>query len=507
MPYNREGTTWRPLGGAVDIHSELPPKNFTVVATMTGPFLQETAPGVLPEVLYGDTASFGNRILGSFFSGGKNMGILLVGAKGTGKTLQAQYIAQMSCLPVVHVNSMTGVSVVSSITQPIVVMLDEVEKHFRNDKDDQLALLALLDSANVGSRLHILTSNDFYKVNTYMIDRPERVKYLRRYQGIPREVYVAYVRNHVADKNRADEIIDYLEIGKDWSGMGFDTVTAVVSEALADTRPVKDAAAFLNIFSATRAVIAREVNVRGLVSYTEADKTVHSSSWTGLGSMASSVFLSRVAHSIGGNSLRSFTLDGGVCSEKMIIAALRLIFNISRARSTGQELTHLLVFRGSALASHGQAYDLVRYPDDEDDSRRILGDEVFDQIAAVYKAVSAVSLEGSFHEQRFNELTHALVGPIQSLDLGITLLIPQDLIRRKVGTPGVVEVRLPGGDAFEFSYTPESKGEEDFFQSPALSMRAADDDTGLVEGEGATAAALRSKLSSSVRAVAVPSWK
>lgn len=217
---------------AVDMTEDLPAANYVVkFEQMQGFYLETTEAFTLPSKVYGRCESNSKRILSTFSSRDKNTGVLLVGEKGSGKTLLARKIAIESGLPVLIINSQfTGDnfnSFLSSITQPCMVFFDEFEKIY--DRDHQEKILTLLDGTYQSRKLFVITSNDKWRIDSHMRNRPGRIFYLLEFGGLDEK----FIREYCADTllPQYQELVEKIvEISSMFDIFNFDLLVAFVEE-------------------------------------------------------------------------------------------------------------------------------------------------------------------------------------------------------------------------------------------------------------------------------------
>jgi ATPase family protein associated with various cellular activities (AAA) len=164
-----------------------------------------------PYKLYGEDG-FPERVIKTYTNGVSNLGVLLCGLKGTGKTVQAEQICNLSKLPVILVSQDFDkgadlISYLSNVNQEVVVMIDEYEKLF--GKSD--SLLSIMDGAfNANSRrLFVLTANTM-NISEAMIDRPSRIHYLKKFGNLAVKVIGEVVADLLDDQSFRSEVIEYL---------------------------------------------------------------------------------------------------------------------------------------------------------------------------------------------------------------------------------------------------------------------------------------------------------
>lgn len=187
--------------------------NFTVKEKQNGLLLgfSPVEDFKIPENIVGQDKHL-TRVISTYNRLGKQMGVLLSGIGGAGKTVLAKRIA-MECvnkgnMSVVVVNSETVghlPMMMSMLKDDVVILLDEFEKMF--DKvEKQNYLLTLLDGVMDHKHLFLFTCNDINKINPYMLHRPSRIRYHFKFDRVPKEIaheiierdYIPVDNNNVA---------------------------------------------------------------------------------------------------------------------------------------------------------------------------------------------------------------------------------------------------------------------------------------------------------------------
>lgn len=178
-----------------------------------------------------------------------NLGILLYGMSGTGKSLLARKLCLMfqeQQLPVIVINQDTIeyiTNCLDELNQPVVFLLDEFEKMF-NSLDEQSFLLSILDGVYKSNHVFILTANDRNKINPFFIDRPSRIRYCIEYDRLDLEVVEEVLKDTLVNK---DSISDVISILSQLINLTFDTVTQFAKEC--NTFPDKEPKDIANIFN------------------------------------------------------------------------------------------------------------------------------------------------------------------------------------------------------------------------------------------------------------------
>lgn len=214
MKFLKSGNAWSLTPNArLDVRDRLPSGNYTVCKNpMTGDFyLEESESFSLPIKLYGKTEKHGDRILKTFETRvpGTQVGVFLSGAKGSGKTLLAKYVAQRSAMPVIIVNTAYTedrfMRTIQGIEQDAIIIFDEFEKLY--NKEDQEAILTLFDGVYTArNKIMIITCNDRWSVRDFFHNRPSRLRYAISFEGLETEFVEEYCADRLEDKRYLKQI-------------------------------------------------------------------------------------------------------------------------------------------------------------------------------------------------------------------------------------------------------------------------------------------------------------
>ena len=168
-------------------YNTLPVGIYTVAySPMIGFFLQKKPNFTVPEKIYGNTAHI-DRWIKVQNNVDKNLGILLSGIKGGGKTLDAKLFCLRSKRPVIIIDTpMTDSAFFSFLQNPAfrgaILFFDEFEKVYKS-KEAQNSLLTLFDGVYNTKFTFLLTINQ-PNISEYFFNRPSRIKYVKEYNNI-----------------------------------------------------------------------------------------------------------------------------------------------------------------------------------------------------------------------------------------------------------------------------------------------------------------------------------
>lgn len=159
------------------------------------------------EKIYGVHTEKVDKVLKAFNKFNRNLGVILSGDKGIGKSLFAKLLSVKAMemgIPLIVVDKfIPGIaSYIESIDQEVMVLFDEFDKTFGEVKaadgeaSPQANLLSLFDGVSGGKKLFVITCNELGKLNDYLINRPGRFHYHFRFDYPT----AAEVREYLTDK-------------------------------------------------------------------------------------------------------------------------------------------------------------------------------------------------------------------------------------------------------------------------------------------------------------------
>lgn len=235
---------------AVTVHNSLPAGTYAVeMNEHTGQYYLKQVDDFKIGKIYGDTTKHADRIYTTFEKRPNSTGVLLVGEKGSGKTLLARILsvkAYEKGVPTILINQpWCGEKFnlfIASINQPCVVIFDEYEKTY--SRDQQEAMLTLLDGVYPTNKLFILTSNNKYAVDTHMINRPGRLFYQIEYKGVSEDFVREYCADNLDNKANVEGLVKLSTI---FEKFNFDMLKAVVEEMNRYNETAQEAIDIMNI--------------------------------------------------------------------------------------------------------------------------------------------------------------------------------------------------------------------------------------------------------------------
>lgn len=168
----------------------------------------------LPSKVYGNHDIIHRWIRSYEQNSSKNMGIILSGIKGGGKTITAQKFCIESKRPVIVINEpFEGADFISFLTNPelgeAIIFIDEFEKVFDQeryyDKNKARDLLTLMDGTYQTRLIFLLTVNT-YNLSDFFVNRLNRVKYRKDYIDLEQSVIDEVIQDLLINKSHAESI-------------------------------------------------------------------------------------------------------------------------------------------------------------------------------------------------------------------------------------------------------------------------------------------------------------
>lgn len=197
------GKRYRIFNNAITTYDQLPPKTYRVdYDPETRIFsLLEAHDFEIPETkIYGQHLDKVKKVLNSMDKMNRNLGVILSGDKGIGKSLFSKCLglkARKKGIPVILVNEYhEGIAnFLEEIEQTVMILFAQYDKTFDEKKHNcQAEMLSLFDGVSAGKKLFVITCNEIQSLSQYLINRPGRFHYHFRF------LYPT-----------ADEIRDYME--------------------------------------------------------------------------------------------------------------------------------------------------------------------------------------------------------------------------------------------------------------------------------------------------------
>lgn len=200
--------------------------------TPSGPVPQLTLRGDLypsPPIRYGDHTARLKIVQENYNPAGPSMGVLLVGVKGSGKSLFAEdlgnWLVSERRLPVVMVMTQIPVSFIRKAIQaigPCMVYFDEFGKTYDQSKLRD-KMIALFSDSDLRGALFLVTANGYDELADPMINRPGRFKYRINFDGLSPQAVLEVAAHHQLNEELTVGLMRYAMLERS----GYDTLDSV----------------------------------------------------------------------------------------------------------------------------------------------------------------------------------------------------------------------------------------------------------------------------------------
>lgn len=222
---------------------------------------------VLPPKVYGDKSHL-EKYLKKYNCQNRNLGVLLSGIKGDGKSVDAKILAISSRQPIIIINTgYRSQSFLEFISNPVLnnttIFIDEFEKVYSQGEDGEestVNILKLLDGYSNNKNLFIMTSNEL-NISRYLINRPSRIRYIKNYKGLDFELITEVVKDKLKNSSLVEETLATLE---DYPLITMDVLIEIINDINDLDISCEEAIVDLN-FNAEKT----KLNLKAEISYKE----------------------------------------------------------------------------------------------------------------------------------------------------------------------------------------------------------------------------------------------
>lgn len=210
----QDGDTFMKGSATTKAHPEGLPKGiYEVRESMTGYYLNRLGDSfVFNYKVYGINNDFIEHFVKTFNNTAGNIGVLFNGTKGTGKTVTAEELCNRLGLPVVIVKSCKDADdmlkfLATQINFDCIFFFDEYEKEFK----ESATVLSFMDGVHNSQyrKVFLLTTNEL-EINSNLLGRPSRIRYVRSFGNLPEETTLELLNDILIDKSAVEPVLDLI---------------------------------------------------------------------------------------------------------------------------------------------------------------------------------------------------------------------------------------------------------------------------------------------------------
>lgn len=276
------------FGDFMQTFDKLPAEYYTIqFHEMMGFYITKHNEITVNEKIYGTHLAKVKKTINTFNQFDRNLGVMLSGDKGLGKSLFGKLLsieAVKQDIPVIFIEryypGLEGY--IETINQECVVFFDEFDKMFAkytdNDRPSQETLLSLFDGTSGAlKKLYIITCNNINNISNYLINRTGRIHYHFRFDYPKSEEITEYLKDHL-DEKYYDSIPRLLLLSKKAS-LNFDSLRSLAFE-INNGYSVEDSINDLNITSRDM-TYSVEIYFKNMEYPILVDETIRNNFYTG----------------------------------------------------------------------------------------------------------------------------------------------------------------------------------------------------------------------------------
>lgn len=210
----QDGNTFMKGSATTKAHPKGLPKGiYEVRESMAGYYLNKLGDSfVFNYKLYGINNDFIEHFIKTYNNTAGNLGVLFNGIKGTGKTVTAEELCNRLGLPVIIVKSCKEADdmlkfLATQINFDCIFFFDEYEKEFKESS----TVLSFMDGVHNSQyrKVFLLTTNEL-EINSNLLGRPSRIRYVRSFGNLPEETTLELLNDILIDKNAVESVLDLI---------------------------------------------------------------------------------------------------------------------------------------------------------------------------------------------------------------------------------------------------------------------------------------------------------
>lgn len=168
-----------------------------------------------PFKIYGLQTDFIQYILKTYQNTNSNLGILMNGIKGAGKTVCAKVLCNELNLPVIIIkgwgqSNQEMMEFLGSFNFDCILFFDEFEKQFKAEDSTVLQIMDGVYNSTESRKIFLLTTNQL-EVNDNLISRPSRIRYIKSFNDLDKDTVKEYLMDTLEDKSHLENLLEFID--------------------------------------------------------------------------------------------------------------------------------------------------------------------------------------------------------------------------------------------------------------------------------------------------------
>lgn len=224
-------------------------------------FLKEKEKFKIPSKIYGQTTITDRWLKSIKDNPDDNLGILLSGIKGCGKTQLVKFFCKKSKFPTLIVTEpYSDQQFIDFITDPALgrfnLLIDEFEKTYVKDSD--ISKFLTIMEGSFRTKINFLLTINNPTISEFMMNRLGRIKYRIHYESLDEEVMNDVIQDMLIDKSK-ENVKSVFDLFDKVGFCTFDTLIGVLKEMNSHKESALQAAKHLNLVPETKRYSVFEV--------------------------------------------------------------------------------------------------------------------------------------------------------------------------------------------------------------------------------------------------------
>lgn len=228
----QKGNEFTLVEGEFDVVSKVKPGIYNVTKDLQGWHLEKYQDKFeFPFKIYDLQTDFIDYIIKTYHHTQGNLGVLMNGIKGSGKTVCAKVLANCLELPVIIMknwgpSNQEMIEYIGSFNFDCILFFDEFEKQFSEKDSTILQIMDGVYNSLDSRRVFLMTTNELV-INKNLISRPSRIRYIKSFNDLELDSVKEYLNDNLEDKDKIEDVLSFVDTLADST---IDILKSIVTE-------------------------------------------------------------------------------------------------------------------------------------------------------------------------------------------------------------------------------------------------------------------------------------